>query len=62
MKPKTKDELVAGIIEFWSTVDNNKCMKYIGHLKIVIPKVIELNGAATGYQGLDFCSVFNVLH
>ena len=40
--------VVAGIIEFWSTVVN-KCMKYIGHLKKVIPKVIELNGAATGY-------------
>ena len=49
VKPKTKDELIAGIIEFWSTVDKNKCIKYIRHLRKVIPKVIELNGAATGY-------------
>ena len=44
MKPKTKDKLVAGIIEFWSKVDRNK-----GHGRRVILKVIELNGAATGY-------------
>ena len=49
VKPKTKDELIDGIIEFWSTVDQDKCIKYIRHLKKVIPKVIELNGAATGY-------------
>lgn len=49
VKPKTKDELIDGIIEFWSTVDKDKCMKYIRHLTKVIPKVIEVNGAATGY-------------
>lgn len=46
---QTKDELVAGIIKFWGTVTVEKCQKYINHLKKVIPKVIELNGAATGY-------------
>lgn len=49
VKPQTKDELVAGIIRFWDTVTVDKCKKYINHLKKVIPKVIELNGAATGY-------------
>ena len=49
VKPKTKDELVSGIEEFWKTVDVAKCGKYIGHLKKVIPKVIEVKGAATGY-------------
>ena len=49
VKPHTKDELVTGIKEFWSTVDVQKCTKYIGHLKKVLPKVIELRGAATGY-------------
>ena len=48
-KPKTKDELIAGIQQFWSTVDQAKCNKYIGHLRKVIPRVIELQGAATGY-------------
>ena len=49
VKPRTKDELVQGILEFWKTVDVNKCQKYIRHLRMMVPKVIELNGAATGY-------------
>lgn len=49
VKPKTKEELVAGIIKFWDTVTVEKCVKYINHLKKVIPKVVELNGNATGY-------------
>ena len=49
IKPTTKDELVRGIAQFWSTVDVHKCRRYIGHLKKVIPKVIEMNGQATGY-------------
>ena len=49
IKPKTKTELVEGIKVFWRTVDQKKCIKYIQHLKKVIPKVIELGGAATGY-------------
>ena len=49
VKPKTKDELVSGILQFWATVDFIKCRKYIRHLDKVVPKVIELNGDATGY-------------
>ena len=49
VKPKTKEELIDGIEAFWSTVDIDKCRKYIRHLRKVIPKVIELQGAATGY-------------
>ena len=49
VKPKTKDELIAGIKQFWETVSVDKCRKYIGHLRKVIPKVIEVDGAATGY-------------
>lgn len=49
VKPKTKAELIEGIRDFWGTVDQAKCDKYIGHLRKVIPKVIELEGAATGY-------------
>ena len=48
VKPKTKDELVSGILEFWNTVDA-KCRKYMGHLRKVIPRVIQVNGDATGY-------------
>ena len=49
VKPKTKQELIDGIQAFWETVDIGKCRKYILHLRKVIPCVIELDGAATGY-------------
>ena len=32
VKPKTKAELVNGILAFWKTVDVAKCTKYINHL------------------------------
>ena len=48
-KPHNKQELIAGIKSFWTSVNPEKCRKYIGHLQKVIPKVIELHGAATGY-------------
>ena len=49
VKPTTKEELIQGILEFWTTVDVCKCRKYIYHLRKVLPKIIELNGDATGY-------------
>ena len=49
VKPTTKDQLVNGIKRFWATVDTHKCKKYIDHLNKVIPRVIELDGDATGY-------------
>ena len=49
IKPKKKEELINGILKFRETVDVMKCTKYIRHLRKVIPKVIELEGAATGY-------------
>ena len=49
VKPKTKQELIDGILEFWSTVDVAKCRKYIGHLQKVIPAVIDNEGNATGF-------------
>ena len=48
-KPRNKQELIEGITKFWSTVDKEKCTKYIRHLRKVIPKIIELDGSATGY-------------
>ena len=42
-------ELQQGILRFWRTVSVEKCRKYIGHLKKVIPKIIEVNGEATGF-------------
>ena len=49
VKPKTKEELISGIEQFWDTVTGEKCRKYIRHLQKVVPKVIELKGDATGY-------------
>ena len=49
VKPTTKAELISGIKRFWNTVDVHKCNKYINHLHKAIPKIIKLNGAATGY-------------
>ena len=49
VKPRVKQELINGIEEFWRTVTVEKCRKYIGHLRKVVPRVIELEGAATGY-------------
>ena len=49
VKPINKEQLVKGIIDFWDTVDTNKCCHYISHLDKVLPKIIECNGEATGY-------------
>ena len=49
VKPQTKEQLIDGIEQFWHTVNEEKCRRYIGHLRKVIPKVIEVNGEATGY-------------
>ena len=49
VKPKNKIELVNGIKQFWRTVDRTKCIKYIRHLRKVLPRIIDLSGEATGY-------------
>ena len=49
VKPTSKSVLIAGIKKFWTTVTIEKCQKYIGHLRKVIPEVIRCEGAATGY-------------
>lgn len=49
IKPTSKDQLVDGIVQFWGSVSGEKCRKYIRHLDKVLPRVIELGGAATGY-------------
>ena len=48
-KPRNKDELLDAIKTFWATVTPEKCSRYINHLRKVIPKVLEVNGEATGY-------------
>ncbi len=48
-KPKNLTQLKAGIKAFWATLTPEICRKYIGHLKKVIPKVIEVQGGPSGY-------------
>ena len=48
-KPKNLTELKAGIKAFWATLTPEICCKFIGHLKKVIPKVIEAEGGPSGY-------------
>lgn len=48
-KPKTKQELIDAIKAFWKTVDVPKCNRYINHPKKVLPKIVEVEGCATGY-------------
>ena len=46
VRPTRKEELIA---EFWGSLSGEKCRKYIRHLQKVIPKVIDVWGAITGY-------------
>ena len=49
VKSRNKDELIKGIETFWVIVTQEKWCRYIDHLQKVIPKVLEVNGEATGY-------------
>ena len=49
VKPKTKDELVAGINQMWSGVTKEKCQWYINQLKKVVSEVKKKEGRAYGY-------------
>lgn len=48
-KPRNLTQLKAGIKAFWATLTPEYCSKFIGHLKKVIPKVIEVDGGPSGY-------------
>ena len=49
VKPTNKQQLIDGIQQVWETVSVAKCFKYINHLNKVLPKVTELDSAATGF-------------
>ena len=49
VKPKNLEELKAGIEQFWLTLTPQVCGKYIGHLKKVIPTIVSVEGAPSGY-------------
>ena len=48
-KPRNQQELIDGISEYWNTLTPELCSRYIDHLFKVIPKVVENQGAASGY-------------
>ena len=48
-KPRNLTQLREGIKAFWKTMTPEVCGKYIGHLKKVIPIVIEVDGGPSGY-------------
>ena len=48
-KPKNTAELRAGIKAFWKTLTPDACKRYVGHSRRVIPKVIEVDGAPSGF-------------
>ena len=49
VKPKNTHELRISIKELWKTMTPEVCKQYVGHLQKVIPKVIEVDGAPSGY-------------
>jgi len=49
VKPKTKEELIAGIKAFLSAVTPTMCTRYVRHIDKVVPVVIARRGTASGY-------------
>ena len=49
VKPRTAQELEDGINGFWRGLTPERCTRYIGHLRKVIPVVIEREGRASGH-------------
>ena len=43
------ETLIDGIKKFWSTMTPAVCRKYIDHLHKVMPEVVQVEGAASGY-------------
>ena len=49
IKPKTKQQLVDGIIAYWDTLTTSKCRTFIDHIHKVMPVVVLNSGNATDY-------------
>ena len=49
VKPLSKSDLISGIVLFWSRrMNQDKCIKHIGHVHKVLPKVVAKEGGITG--------------
>ena len=49
VKPRTEQQLVKGIKDFWHTVGAAKCKRYINLIDKVMSIVIEREGKASGH-------------
>jgi len=49
IKPRTKEQLVDGIVKFWTTLSSDDCAKYIDHVHKVLPVVVANDGGPTIY-------------
>ncbi|CAG2213127.1 unnamed protein product [Mytilus edulis] len=49
VKPSNQQELLDGIQEYWNNLSAETCCSYINHLYKVLPKVLDVDGNATGY-------------
>ena len=47
VKPRTKDDLISGIKEFWRTLYYERCTKYVDHIHKVLPVIVEREGKAS---------------
>ena len=48
-KPTNTESLQEGIKKFWTSMTPEVYRRYINHLYKVIPRVVEVDGAASGY-------------
>lgn len=62
-KPKNLEELKAGIEQFWVTLTPDVCKRYIGHLKKVISKVVQVqrNPSDADHEMLFYVLYVNTL-
>ncbi len=49
VKPHNQETLIGGIRDFWKMLTPDVCRKYVGHLKKVVPKVMEEKGGLSGF-------------
>ena len=48
-KSTNTESLEEGIKKFWTSMTPEVCHRYINHLDKVIPRVVEVDGAASNY-------------
>ena len=61
VKAQNKDELVNGILRFWTTVTAAKCQKYISHLNKVIPEIIRVQDLTDiEHNGYKYLHVYTI--